>query len=161
MTTSVSTLAEDLQGILSSFGSMLEGVYHVDEDLAAEIAEKFADRLRGDVRTIYAEMTAEISVGLTKPPKKKKRTRRKTEDMLNDRPVDPGALDRIMGAEELPENENTLLPSFDGDLDASNLLNSERITDRASNRGGPPRVSPSSSNSWDTDNPTMRRIGGP
>ena len=30
-TSSVSTLAEDLHGILSSFGSMLESVYHVDD----------------------------------------------------------------------------------------------------------------------------------
>ena len=75
-TSSVSTLAEDLHGILSSFGSMLEGVYHVDDELAAIIAEKFADRLRNDVRAIYAEMTAEISEGLKKPPKKR-RARRK------------------------------------------------------------------------------------
>ena len=42
-TSSVGSLAQDLQGILSSFGSMLEGVYHVDEELAGEIAEKFTD----------------------------------------------------------------------------------------------------------------------
>ena len=71
-TSSVGSLAQDLQGILSSFGSMLEGVYHVDEELAGEIAEKFADRLRSDVRTIYAEMTAEISEGLKNPPKTQK-----------------------------------------------------------------------------------------
>ena len=31
--TTVKTLAEDLNNILQSFGSMLEGVYHIDEDL--------------------------------------------------------------------------------------------------------------------------------
>jgi len=155
MTTSVGTLAEDLHGILSSFGSMLEGVYHVDDELAAEIAEKFADRLRNDVRTIYAEMTAEISEGLKKPPKKKKRQRRKV--VADDGPLmDLEAPNRIIGAEELPENENTLLNiTNDGDPDllASGLLNSDRITDRAG-RPGPPSTS-----RYDNDNPTMRRIG--
>jgi hypothetical protein len=155
MTTSVGTLAEDLHGILSSFGSMLEGVYHVDDELAAEIAEKFADRLRNDVRSIYAEMTAEISEGLKKPPKKKKRQRRKVA--VEDGPLmDPEASNRIIGAEELPENENTLLNmTSDGDPDllASGLLNSDRVTDRAG-RPGPPNT-----NKYDNDNPTMRRIG--
>ena len=159
MTTSVGTLAQDLHGILSSFGSMLEGVYHVDDDLAAEIADKFADRLRNDVRAIYAEMTAEISEGLKKPPKKKKRPRRKVSDMEINPPVDPEAMNRIIGTEELPENENTLLNiQNDGDpeLLADRMLNSDRITDRAGNRGGPSR---GPSGSWDTNNPTMRRIG--
>ena len=59
-TSSIGNLAEDLRSILMSFGSMLEGVYHIDEDLAAEMAEKFANRLRDDTRTIYAEMTAKL-----------------------------------------------------------------------------------------------------
>jgi len=41
---SVGTLAGDLDSILRSFGSMLEGVYHIDEELASEIAEKFSNR---------------------------------------------------------------------------------------------------------------------
>ena len=154
MTPSVGSLAEDLHGILSSFGSMLEGVYHVDDELAASIAEKFADRLRNDVRSIYAEMTAEISEGLKKPPKKKRQRRKVLIE--NAPPVDPEAPNRIIGAEELPENENTLLNiTSDGDPDllAANLLNSDRITDRAG-RPGPP-----STNRYDNDNPTMRRIG--
>ena len=97
MTTSVGTLAEDLHGILSSFGSMLEGVYHVDDELAAVIAEKFADRLRNDVRIIYAEMTAEISEGLKKPPKKRRQQRRKIV-IDDDTLVDPEASNRIIGA---------------------------------------------------------------
>ena len=62
----------------------------------------------------------------------------------------------MIGAEELPANENTLLNiTGDGDPDllAAGLLNSDRITDRAG-RPGPPNT-----NSWDNDNPTMRRIG--
>ena len=152
-TSSVSTLAEDLHGILSSFGSMLEGVYHVDDELAAIIAEKFADRLRNDVRAIYAEMTAEISEGLKKPPKKRRARRKVIED--TSLPIDE-IPDRMIGAEELPANENTLVHiTGDGDPDllAAGLLNSDRITDRAG-RPGPPNT-----NSWDNDNPTMRRIG--
>ncbi len=59
--TTVRTLAEDLHNILQSFGSMLEGVYHIDEDLAAEMADKFSARLHETARAIYADMTAEIS----------------------------------------------------------------------------------------------------
>ena len=144
--TTVSTLAEDLRGILSSFGSMLEGVYHVDDELAAIIAEKFADRLRNDVRTIYAEMTAEISEGLRKPPKKKRQRRKIIEEIYEI----PSA---AIGAEELPDNEHTLLNSLDGDPDqlAAGLLNSDRITDRA----GRPTIP---STEFDNNNPTMRRI---
>ena len=144
--TTVSTLAEDLRGILSSFGSMLEGVYHVDDELAAIIAEKFADRLRNDVRTIYAEMTAEISEGLRKPPKKK-RQRRKIIEEIDEIPS------AAIGAEELPDNEHTLLNSLDGDPDqiAAGLLSSDRITDRA----GRPTIP---STEFDNNNPTMRRI---
>lgn len=144
--TTVSTLAEDLRGILSSFGSMLEGVYHVDDELAATIAEKFADRLRNDVRAIYAEMTAEISEGLKKPPKKK-RQRRKIIEEIDEIPS------AAIGAEELPDNEHTLLNAGDGDPDqlAAGLLNSDRITDRA----GRPNIP---TTEYDNNNPTMRRI---
>ena len=149
-TSSIGNLAEDLRSILASFGSMLEGVYHIDEDLAAEMAEKFANRLRDDTRTIYAEMTAEISEGLKKPPKKK-RGRRKT--------VEPSMVDEIdhrniMGAEELPENDSTLLNlSNGGDPGqlAEQLLASDKVTDRSVRPTMP-------TNSWDNDNPTMRRI---
>jgi len=151
-TSSIGNLAEDLRSILASFGSMLEGVYHIDEELAAEMAEKFANRLRDDTRTIYAEMTAEISEGLKKPPKKK-RVRRKT--------VEPSIVDdldhrNVMGAEELPENDSTLLNlSNGGDPGqlAEQLLNSEKVTGRADR---PTSTMPT--NSWDNDNPTMRRI---
>ena len=148
---SVGTLAGDLDSILRSFGSMLEGVYHIDEELAAEMADKFSSRLRENARSIYAEMTAEISEGLKKPPKKPRKRRSKVEIM---EPQDDflDAPDRAIGQEELPANENTLLHAEDaGDVDllAERLLQNTRITDRA---GGP------STSSWDTNNPTMRRI---
>jgi len=149
-TSSIGNLAEDLRSILASFGSMLEGVYHIDEDLAAEIAEKFSTRLREDTRTIYAEMTAEISEGLKKPPKKKRGRRKNMESSMVDE------IDRrnIMGAEELPENDSTLLNlSNGGDPGqlAEQLLSSDKVTDRS----GRPTMP---TNSWDNDNPTMRRI---
>ena len=146
--TTVRTLAEDLHNILQSFGSMLEGVYHIDEDLAAEMADKFSARLHETARAIYADMTAEISEGLKKPPKKRKRRNKIVESE-----VDMSLPDRAIGAEEFPEQENTLLnvaDSGDVDLLAERLLRTERITSRA---GGP------NTSSWDTDNPTMRRIG--
>ena len=149
-TSSVGNLAEDLRSILASFGSMLEGVYHIDEDLAAEMAEKFANRLRDDTRTIYAEMTAEISEGLKKPPKKKRGRRKIVEPSM----VDDIDRRNIMGAEELPENDSTLLNlSNGGDPGqlAEQLLSSDKVTDRS----GRPTMP---TNSWDNDNPTMRRI---
>ena len=149
-TSSIGNLAEDLRSILASFGSMLEGVYHIDEDLAAEIAEKFSTRLREDTRTIYAEMTAEISEGLKKPPKKKRGRRKSIESSM----VDDMDRRNVMGAEELPENDSTLLNlSNGGDPGqlAEQLLSSDKVTDRA----GRPTMP---TNSWDNDNPTMRRI---
>ena len=149
-TSSIGNLAEDLRSILESFGSMLEGVYHIDEDLAAEMAEKFANRLREDTRTIYAEMTAEISEGLKKPPKKKRGRRKPVESSE----VDDIDRRNILGAEELPENDSTLLNlSNGGDPGqlAEQLLSSDKVTDRS----GRPTMP---TNSWDNDNPTMRRI---
>ena len=153
--TTVQGLAEDLHDILSSFSSMLEGVYHVDDELAAVIADKFADRLRNDVRAIYAEMTGEISEGLKKPARKK-RTRRTKQEMIV---TEPDGLmmespDRAIGAEELPVNETTLLHAEnegDADLLAERMLNNTRVTDRSAGAGG-------NSSNWDTNNPTMRPI---
>ena len=142
--TTVKTLAEDLNNILQSFGSMLEGVYHIDEDLAVEMADKFSTRLHETARSIYADMTAEISEGFKKPPKKRNKV---AGTEIVEQP------DRAIGAEELPEQENTLLNVADaGDVDllAERLLQTERITSRA---GG------TNASGWDTDNPTMRRIG--
>jgi len=147
--TTVKTLAEDLNNILQSFGSMLEGVYHIDEDLAVEMADKFSTRLHETARAIYADMTAEISEGLKKPPKKRPKKRNKVVESE----VDMNLPDRAIGAEEFPEQENTLLNVADaGDVDllAERLLQTERITSRA---GG------TNASGWDTDNPTMRRIG--
>jgi len=149
-TNSIGNLAEDLRSILTSFGSMLEGIYHIDEELAAEMAEKFSNRLRDDTRTIYAEMTAEISEGLKKPPKKKRGRRKSMESSM----VDDIDRRNVMGAEELPENDSTLLNlANDGNPGqlAEQLLSSDKVTDRA----GRPTMP---TNSWDNDNPTMRRI---
>jgi len=77
MTTKVSNLAEDLDQILKSFASMLEGVYFVDEDLAESLAVKFSEELRLEVRKVYAAMAKEVAVSLAKPPTKKKRRRKK------------------------------------------------------------------------------------
>tara|TARA_R110002020_G_scaffold146184_6_gene320722 strand:- start:13688 stop:14152 length:465 start_codon:yes stop_codon:yes gene_type:complete len=148
---SVGTLAGDLDSILRSFASMLEGIYHIDEELAAEMAEKFSNKLRENARAIYAEMTAEISEGLKKPAKKPRKRRMKPEIMESSEFTD--APDHAIGLEELPEQDSTLLHADDaGDVDllAERLLNNTRATDRAGGAG---------TSSWDTNNPTMRRIG--
>ena len=146
---SVGTLASDLDSILRSFGSMLEGVYHIDEELASEIAEKFSTRLREDARAIYAEMTSEISEGLKKPARKVRKRRIKAEIVGLDEFEEP---DRAIGQEELPANENTLLHAEDAsdvDVLAEKLLSNTRVTDRSGGSG---------TSSWDTNNPTMKRI---
>ena len=152
--TTVSSLAEDLHNILQSFGSMLEGVYHIDEDLAAEMAEKFSNRLRDDARIIYAEMTAEISEGLKKPAKKKRTRRIKQETVITDTDdIMMESPDRAIGQEELPAQDSTLLHAEDaGDVDmlAERLLRNTRVTDRSG---------VSNTSNWDTNNPTMKRIG--
>ena len=148
---SVGTLAGDLDSILRSFASMLEGIYHIDEELAAEMAEKFSTKLRENARGIYAEMTAEISEGLKKPAKKPRKRRLKAEIVEPSDFVDEP--DRAVGVEELPAQENTLLHADDaGDVDllAERLLSNTRVTDRSGGSG---------TSSWDTNNPTMRRIG--
>ena len=148
---SVGTLAGDLDSILRSFASMLEGIYHIDEELAAEMAEKFSNKLRENARGLYAEMTAEISEGLKKPAKKPRKRRMKPEIMDSSDFADEP--DRAVGVEELPAQENTLLHAEDaGDVDllAERLLSNTRVTDRSGGSG---------TSSWDTNNPTMRRIG--
>ena len=150
---SVGTLAGDLDSILRSFASMLEGIYHIDEELAAEMADKFSNKLRENARGIYAEMTAEISEGLKKPPKKPRKRKVRQAEIVESDPDLMDMPDRAIGQEELPDNENTLLHAEDaGDVDllAERLLNNTRVTDRS---GGP------NTSSWDTNNPTMRRIG--
>lgn len=162
----VRELGEDLTGILNSFASMLEGVYFVDESLAESLANKFSDRLRSEVRAVYADMAKDIAEALAKPPtKRRRRKRRAGEEVVEpaamsdlerrQAQMDAGPAERGMGVEELESNAETSLigqvPSEDDvALRLESAMNSQMPTDRATR-------SRQSSN-WDTDNPTMRPI---
>ena len=162
----VRELGEDLTSILNSFASMLEGVYFVDEALAESLANKFSDRLRTEVRAVYADMAKDIAEALAKPPVKRRKSRkRKSSDTtipettsmsdLERRAAQQTAIaaERGVGVEELEENADTsLLGQISSEdevaLRLESSMNSQMPTDRASRT--------TQSSNWDTDNPTMR-----
>jgi len=145
----VRELGNDLTSILNSFASMLEGVYFVDEDLADSLAAKFSDRLRTEVRAVYADMAKDIADALAKPPVRKRRRRKKVEDS----PIEEMA-DMAVGVEELDANPGSLLQQVQDEASVQTAIDgtlaSETVTSRATQRGGGPTTK------WDTDNPTMR-----
>ena len=160
----VRELGEDLTSILNSFASMLEGVYFVDEALAESLAYKFSDRLRTEVRAVYADMAKDIAEALAKPPVKRRKRRRKASDTIPEttpmsdlerRQAQQSAIsaERGVGVEELEENAETSLLGQVGSEDdvalrLESAMNSQMPTDRASRS--------TQSSNWDTDNPTMR-----
>ena len=160
----VRELGEDLTSILNSFASMLEGVYFVDEALAESLANKFSDRLRTEVRAVYADMAKDIAEALAKPPEKRRKRRRKASDTIPEttsmsdlerRQAQQSAIsaERGVGVEELEENaETSLLGTVSSEEDVAlrleSSMNSQMPTDRASRT--------TQSSNWDTDNPTMR-----
>jgi len=152
MTTKVSNLAEDLDQILKSFASMLEGVYFVDEDLAESLAVKFSEELRLEVRKVYAAMAKEVAVSLAKPPSKKKRRRKKNVEAPASAVVAEEGVEMGVGVEELDENPGSLLGQIQDEADVQQSLNkalsSRAVTARSERQSAP--------TNWDTDNPTMR-----
>jgi len=163
----VRELGQDLTSILNSFASMLEGVYFVDEALAESLADKFSERLRTEVRSVYAEMAKDIAEALAKPPvKRRKRKKRSGEDSVagtapmsdlerRQAQLDAASAERGMGVEELESNaETSLIGQVATEEDVASRLeramDSQMPTDRAGRAGQP--------SSWDTDNPTMRPI---
>ena len=155
MTTRVSNLAEDLDQILKSFASMIEGVYFVDEELAESLAAKFSEELRLEVRKVYASMAKEVATSLAKPPAKRRRKRKKVEEAVPvaETAVVEEGVDMGIGVEELGENQGSLLQQVQDEADVqgalSDALASQDITSRAGRR------SPDATK-WDTENPTMR-----
>ena len=169
----VRELGEDLTGILNSFASMLEGVYYVDEALAESLANKFSDKLRTEVRIVYADMAKDIAEALAKPPVKRRKRKKKVSDEvletttmsdLERRQAQQAAIatERGVGVEELEDNDETSLlqkealgqVADENDLASrlENAMNSKMPTDRAARA--------SQSSNWDTDNPTMRPLRG-
>ena len=152
MTTKVSNLAEDLDQILKSFASMLEGVYFVDEDLAESLAVKFSEELRLEVRKVYAAMAKEVAVSLAKPPSKKKRRRKKNVEAPASAVVAEEGVEMGVGVEELDENPGSLLSQVQDEAGVQQSLDralaSRAVTARSGRQSNP--------TNWDTDNPTMR-----
>ena len=154
-TTKVVNLAEDLDQILKSFSSMLEGVYFVDEELAEVLAVKFSEELRLEVRKVYASMAKEVATSLAKPPAKRRRRKQRAKatpveavPVVAEEGVDMG-----VGVEELDENPQSLLKQVQDEAAVqgalSDALSSQDVTSRAG-RGS------IESTQWDTANPTMR-----
>ena len=154
----VRSLGDDISKmILGGYTSFIEGIALQDEDLAWELADKYANALRDSVRATFAQLAKDASEGLMKPPKKK-RTRRKAKaepvvatPVQNEIPADS-----IIGAEELPDNAGSLLSQLtnpeDADFALENALKGEVVTNRSDgNREG-------TRSRYDQDNPTMRRI---
>lgn len=150
--TSIRNLGEDLQSILTSFASMLEGVYHVDDELAAQMAEKFAVRLRDETRSIYAEMASEIAEGLKKPPKRRRGRSKRVDDS------EPTFVenDRSIGTEELPENDQSLLAQINDEMDIAVISEQALRSDKVTNRAG--RQNIQNDEQLNPSNPPMRRI---
>ena len=150
----VASLAEDIQTMVGSYTAFMEGIALQDADLAWELAEKYADRLRDMTREAFADLAAEASEGLRKPAKKKRRKRAaKVVRAVEDASPESSSV-MPMGAEELPENPDSLLAQINDpeqvDLALSKSMREQRITDRSDGREPDSR--------YNRNNPTMKRI---
>ena len=147
----VASLAEDIQTMVGSYTSFMEGIALQDSELAWELAEKYADRLRDMTREAFADLAAEASEGLRKPAKKKRKKRASrvsevaSSDTSNIMP---------MGAEELPENPGSLLSQIQDpdqvDLALDRSMREQTLTERSEGREPP--------SNFNRNNPTMKRI---
>lgn len=105
----VRSLGEDIQRmIIGGYTSFIEGIHLQDEDLAWELADKYADKLRDNVRIVFAELAGEASKALMKPPAKRRR-RRKVVKAVEAPPQKLADDSRSIGVEELPENPDSLV----------------------------------------------------
>ena len=152
----VRSLGEDIQKmILGGYTSFIEGIALQDEELAWELADKYADKLRSMVRVTFADLAGDASEGLKKPPKRKRKKRAPKSQINEETQVSSGRIP--MGAEELPENTDSLVAQITSDdqVDATleNVMRSQAVTTRSEEQhGGATR------SGFDTNNPTMRRI---
>jgi len=150
----VASLAEDIQTMVGSYTSFMEGIALQDADLAWDLAEKYADRLRDMTREAFADLAAEASEGLRKPAKKKRRKRAaKVARVIEDAELEPSSV-MPMGAEELPENPDSLLAQINDPSQVNSALGQsmrkQRTTDRSEGREPDSR--------YNQNNPTMKRI---
>jgi len=150
----VASLAEDIQTMVGSYTSFMEGIALQDADLAWDLAEKYADRLRDMTREAFADLAAEASEGLRKPAKKKRRKRAsKVEKVVDNATLETSNV-LPMGAEELPENPDSLLAQINDPEQVNSALSQsmreQRTTDRSEGREPDSR--------YNRNNPTMKRI---
>ena len=149
----VASLAADIQTMVGSYTSFMEGIALQDSELAWDLAEKYADRLRDMTREAFADLAAEASEGLRKPAKKKRRKRAKVARVVEDAPLESSSV-MPMGAEELPENPDSLLAQINDPEQVNSALGKsmreQRITDRSDGREPDSR--------YNRNNPTMKRI---
>ena len=154
---SVAELGDDIGRQLTSFVSLLESVYTQDPELADVLADDFSNKLRDSYQKLFVQMTATISEELAKEPSKRmkpKKKRGRSPKASMDASVDTTDISNSgVGVEELEANPQSLLQNLsdgeDVDVMLGNALQRGGLTDRA---GG------SRTSSWDTDNPTMKRI---
>ena len=106
----VRSLGEDIQKmILGGYTSFIEGISLQDEDLAWELAEKYADQLRVMVRTTFADLAADASEGLRKPKRRRRKKSTRSNAPVIDEATQVSSVIMPMGAEELPDNPESLL----------------------------------------------------
>jgi len=150
----VRSLGEDIQRmIIGGYTSFIEGIHLQDEDLAWDLADKYADKLRDNVRIVFAELAGEASKALMKPPAKRRRKTRKTKE-VEAPPQSRGDDSRTIGVEELPENPDSLVSNITSEDDMALRLEQSMRSNVVTRRS---EDSPSSSR-WDQNNPTLKRV---
>jgi len=150
----VRSLGEDIQRmIIGGYTSFIEGIHLQDEDLAWDLADKYADKLRDNVRIVFAELAGEASKALMKPPAKRRRKRKTSKAAV---PAPQPLMDdtRSIGVEELPENPDSLVAQVTGEDDVAmrleGAMRSNAVTRRATGAGDSSR--------FDNNNPTLKRL---
>jgi len=148
----VRSLGEDIQRmIIGGYTSFIEGIHLQDEDLAWDLADKYADKLRDNVRIVFAELAGEASKALMKPPAKKKRRRARKSRASTQPTADES---RSIGVEELPENPDSLVSQVSGEDDVALRLEKSMRSNVVTRRSD----EPSDSSRWNQNNPTLKRI---
>ena len=145
----MSDIAREFRVLAESFTHIITGLAYLDEDEAGRLAKKYSEKLVLNARDVYKELGMEIADVMSKPPKKKRRSRKvemsaelpepdsfpeNVDDIRNESQLDPG-----IGAEELPDNTATSLINRQVDpdnlgMELENLqstLSSNEITHRS------------------------------
>ncbi len=154
---SVSELGDDIGRQLTSFVSLLESVYTQDPELAEVLADDFSNRMRESYRELFVQMTSIISEELGKEPAKRmkpKKKRGRRPKSASNSSIDTTDISNAgVGVEELEENPQSLLANLNDGEDVDVMLGNALQQGGLTNRSAAPDPS-----SWDTNNPTMRRI---